>query len=122
MKFLSELWSCWGTVTVTPAAQEVAAQLKRAGNGEPSSWSNGRSRRVTSSANWKPALSVISEEGVVFDDGTNKKTERAMDSQKKSSERGRSTDIIRSPSSSYDYRKDSILTALPVLSPTAFLF
>ena len=91
MKFLAEFGSCFGGATVIPPQQEVALPLKS----RKASSSSGK----VNSAHWKPALSIILEDGVVSEIG-NKRGDRKARSLKKA----RPTDTASSPSRNDDYR------------------
>ncbi|PSS05786.1 Threonine synthase-like [Actinidia chinensis var. chinensis] len=109
MKFLAEFGLCFGGATVIQPQQEVALPTK--------SRAASRSSRKVNSAHWKPALSIISEDGVVSEIG-NKHVDRKARSLKKA----RPTDTTCSHSHNDDYRNDPMLMALPDFSPTPYLF
>ncbi|KAA8526465.1 hypothetical protein F0562_008332 [Nyssa sinensis] len=118
MKFFVEFSSCFGGAIVTPAAESAApppqeaVRLKSAGNGyAPRRTTRSRLTKVHSSTQWKPALSVISEDRLVSDAGRN--NERMVRSEKKQSVKARSTEKVRSPNHGDDYRKSTLPMAIP---------
>ncbi|KAA8524556.1 hypothetical protein F0562_010979 [Nyssa sinensis] len=127
MKYFVKFRSCLGGATLAPAAETATlppqelVPLMNAGTGLSSSRaSHGRLTRVHSSTQWKPALSAISEEGIVSDAGRDH--ERKVRSEKKPTVKARSTAKVRSPNHGDDYRKSSLSMAIPAFSPTPFLF
>ncbi|GMP66979.1 hypothetical protein CsSME_00027112 [Camellia sinensis var. sinensis] len=124
MKFFREFGSFCGAATM--AAEPAAAPLPRKdvaapGKSQASSRRSSRPTKPKSTANWKPKLSMISEDGVVVSDNNDRrKTKSTVRCQKKASEKSRSSATARSPSHHNDYGYDSV--ALPVFSPTPYLF
>ncbi|XP_059661032.1 uncharacterized protein LOC132307327 [Cornus florida] len=118
MKLCRELrLCCCGSTVRAPPPQEVVP-LTSAANGHAS---RGRLAKVHSSTSqWKPALSAISEDGVVSEMDRN--NERAVRSEKKQLAKSRSMPMTRSPRHGNDYRKSTSPMALPAFSPTPFLF
>ncbi|KAK4714234.1 hypothetical protein R3W88_020141 [Solanum pinnatisectum] len=138
MKFLPEFALCWGGATITPTSFNAAIPDEERNSGKatsPSAMRGGRGRRIVKSrngANWKPALRVIAEEGVMSDivvDGNGRgRKERAAvppSSCAKSVAKIKAKSIARSKLSSRhgdDYWKSAGPMAVPAFAPTAFLF
>ncbi|XP_031254566.1 uncharacterized protein LOC116112580 [Pistacia vera] len=129
--FFSNLGSCYRPSGLPPADASATTTTRMALGGAGDAHLHGpyNSKRIkkatsrSSAPHWRPALSVISEDGVVTVFETD---ERKAQSEKKLSSKSKSaakTRCFRSKDAyEYDSRKSSMPMILPAFSPTPFMF
>ncbi|XP_034702317.1 uncharacterized protein LOC117927053 [Vitis riparia] len=116
MKFFSELGSCCRAPAPEPETEVSSGLLTNVGRvSGPKS-----STRRRSSGQWRPGLSMISEDGVAS--AAERRRERVAGSEKKASQEGGSRGRVRRTSDSEEYSKLQLQMIIPAFSPTPFLF